>query len=316
MGQLLFLFLGMFGLELFYLKVADHFNIIDRPNQRSSHSIPTIRGGGVIFVLAILGFSIFMDIEYWPLALAVLLSGAISFIDDLKSLPTWLRAGFHFLSVSIIWYFLDGFSLNFLWFPLFVVIAIGTVNAYNFMDGINGITGWYSLSIAIPLLFLTNDFSIHQPLMWVSISLLVFNFFNSRRKARCFAGDVGSVGIAMLLIYFVLQQILITGNWSYIFLFGLYGIDTIFTIIQRLFEKENIFEAHRKHLYQYLANELQWPHLFVSAIYFILQTSFNVFLIFYHPNLSILAILVSIQALVYIFVKRWIYVNKIRLKLT
>jgi len=315
MNYFVFLFLGLFLLEIFYLRLADKLNIIDKPNQRSSHTVPTIRGGGIIFILAILGYSIFIQPSSWPLTLAVLLSGAISFIDDLKGLPTLVRAGFHFFSVTIIWYHVGGFDVSIFWFPLFLILAIGTVNAYNFMDGINGITGWYSLAISIPLFLAESNHSIEQPLSWVIVSILVFNFFNSRKKARCFAGDVGSVGMALLLIYFVLNQIMKSGHWEYIFLFGLYGIDAVFTIIQRLFEKENIFEAHRKHLYQYLANELKWPHLGVSAIYFLLQISLNFFIIFCFPTILQIIGLMVIFALVYIWSKRWIYVNKIRPKM-
>lgn len=306
--------LGLFALELGYLKLADYFNIIDKPNQRSSHTIPTIRGGGVIFVFALLGFTFIMDKGYWPLSLAVFLSAAISFIDDLRSLPTWLRAGFHFVSVTIIWYFLGGFE-EILWlYPVVLILSIGTVNAYNFMDGINGITGWYSLAILLPLILSERGQTDQNLMIWIAISLVVFNFFNSRLKARCFAGDVGSVGIALLLIYFVLDRMLFDGQWQLIFLFTLYGIDAVFTIIQRLYEKENIFDAHRKHLYQYLANEMKWSHLTVAGLYFFLQILINSILVFFEPRLSIIFSMVLLLAAVYIVVKRWIYVHKIRPK--
>jgi UDP-N-acetylmuramyl pentapeptide phosphotransferase/UDP-N-acetylglucosamine-1-phosphate transferase len=182
------------------------------------------------------------------------------------------------------------------------------------MDGINGITGWYSLAILIPLI-LTERGQANQNLMiWISISLMVFNYFNSRLKARCFAGDVGSVGIALLLIYFVLNRMLFSDQWQLIFLFTLYGIDAVFTIIQRIYERENIFDAHRKHLYQYLANEMKWSHLTVAGLYFCLQIFINSFLVFFEPSIWIIGFMVLILAVAYIFVKRWIYVHKIRPK--
>jgi UDP-N-acetylmuramyl pentapeptide phosphotransferase/UDP-N-acetylglucosamine-1-phosphate transferase len=151
------------------------------------------------------------------------------------------------------------------------------------MDGINGITGAYSLITILSLHFI-NEY--HIPFVkneWLIVSamaLLVFNFFNFRKKAKCFAGDVGSVSMAFIIIFFLLQLILKTGDLKYIGFLLIYGIDSISTILFRLIRRENIFEAHRSHFYQHLANVKGWQHLWISSLYMIVQLIVNL-LIFY-----------------------------------
>src|SRR5690606_11678532 len=137
------------------------------------------------------------------------------------------------------------------------IIIVGVINAYNFMDGIDGITACYSLAIGSLLLIENYKLNfIHQDLLIFSIlGILVFGFFNFRTKAKCFAGDVGSVAIAFIILFALGKLILQTGNFLYILFLVVYGVDSIWTIVRRLYLKENIFEAHRSHLYQYLGNE-------------------------------------------------------------
>jgi UDP-N-acetylmuramyl pentapeptide phosphotransferase/UDP-N-acetylglucosamine-1-phosphate transferase len=270
-------------LLLFYFRLAVQFKIIDRPNQRSSHSRITIRGGGIIFPIALLLQALFSRFEYPLFTSGLLLISTVSFYDDLRPLSNKIRLLIHLIAVSLLFMQSDLFSYT-VWIIILVyILVIGTINAYNFMDGINGITGSYSFITILSLYFINEThlvFVLNEWLIIVAISLLVFNFFNFRKKAKCFAGDVGSVSMAFIIIFFLLQLILKTGDLKYIGFLLVYGIDSISTILFRLIRKENIFEAHRTHFYQYLTNVKSLPHLVVSALYMIVQLIVNL-LIFY-----------------------------------
>ena len=105
----------------------------------------------------------------------------------------------------------------------------------------------------------------------VLCSVLVFCFFNFRKKAKCFAGDVGSVSIAFIILFLMGRLIIKTEDSSWIVLLCVYGVDSVLTIVHRLMLHENIGLPHRKHLYQIMANELKVPHVVVSSIYMVVQ---------------------------------------------
>ncbi|MCX3264070.1 MraY family glycosyltransferase [Pedobacter agri] len=274
-------------LELVYFKIADRFNIIDKPNHRSSHTSVTIRGGGVIFCLAALIYFFSFGFHYPYFILGLLLISLISFLDDIFTLNNKVRISVHLIAVLLMFYQWGLFSLTLYWIPIAIIFVIGTINAYNFMDGINGITGGYSL-VAIGTLYYLNEkvvaFTSSDLLITIGLSLLVFNFFNFRKRAKCFAGDVGSVSIAFIIVFFIGQLIIKTQNFNYILLLLFYGLDAASTIFFRAIRKENIFEAHRSHFYQYLANQLKWNHLVVSGLYMSIQLLLNVMLIFLVGN--------------------------------
>lgn len=263
-------FIGM----LLYFKVADHYNIIDHPNERSSHSEITIRGGGIIFLLAAF-VALIMHPDYWMPIIGLFIIGIISFIDDRITLSGRIRIIFHLASVTILFLFLGVFTVISWWLVIgLYIVIIGIINAYNFMDGINGITGLYSLVVLGGLQYVNYQEKafIEPDLIWLPImASLVFLYFNFRKKAKCFAGDVGSVSIAFWIIFLLLKLIMITENYSYILFLGVYGVDTVLTILHRLKLKHNIFDAHRLHFYQILANDQGWSHLWVSSIYAGLQ---------------------------------------------
>lgn len=269
-------------LELVYFKIADRFNIIDKPNHRSSHTSITIRGGGIIFPIAVLVYALtngFQDIYFVVGLLAI---SIISFLDDILTLNNKVRLGVHLSSVLLLFFQWNLFSLNWYWVLIALVFVIATINAYNFMDGINGITGGYSLLTICTLYYINqyiSSFTSNELLLAVGLALLVFNFFNFRKKAKCFAGDVGSVSIAFIIVFLIGQLILKTHHISYIFLLLIYGTDTAFTVLFRKIRGENIFEAHRSHFYQYLSNQRQYSHLLVSFIYIVAQLLINVLLI-------------------------------------
>ena len=289
---------------IFYFKIALHFKIIDNPNQRSSHTIPTIRGGGVLFLLAAVLFFFWNNFTYPYLITAMLLSGTISFIDDIITVKNRVKFSLHVVSVLLVFKECELFSTI---SPLYLIgigiVVIGTINAYNFMDGINGITGLYSIAIILPLFLTEQNEKLRSLELFLILSLLVFNYFNVRSKARCFAGDVGSISIAIAVVFLLILRIQQADSFVYIGLLSVYGIDTVFTILQRLYQKENIFKPHRKHLFQYYCNEKKIPHILVSSVYAALQFLISMALVFGFINYLTLVILLVVLSIFYWILK-------------
>ena len=241
----------LFLAELFYFKVADRCNIIDKPNERSSHTKVTLRGGGIIFYFGALAYFLTSGFEYLCFLLALTLVTFISFVDDIKSTGQMTRLLFHFSAMAMMFYQWGLFSLSWWWIVIALIVCTGIINAYNFMDGINGITGGYSLVILAALAYVNKEvvtFVEADFIYTVICSVLVFCFFNFRKRAKCFAGDVGSVGIAFILLFLIGRLIIQTGDFSWIVLLSVYGVDSVLTIIHRLMLHENIGLPHRKHL--------------------------------------------------------------------
>ena len=264
----------LFLAELFYFRIADKCNIIDKPNERSSHTRITLRGGGIIFYFGALGYFLSNDWGYLWFMLALTLITFISFVDDIRSISQGLRLVFHFTAMALMFYQWGLFSLSWWWIIIALIVCTGIINAYNFMDGINGITGGYSLVILGALAYINAEVTqfVEPALIYtVFCSVLVFCFFNFRKKARCFAGDVGSVSIAFILLFLIGKLIIKTEDFSWIILLSVYGVDSVLTIIHRLMLHENIGLPHRKHMYQLMANELKMPHVVVSLIYMAMQ---------------------------------------------
>lgn len=273
--------------ELAYFRIADHFNIIDKPNERSSHKMIVLRGGGIIFTIALWVWSIVYGFEYPWLLAGVSLAAGISFIDDVHSLSDSLRLVVQFISMFLIFQEIGVLQWSLWWMiPLALIVAVGATNIYNFMDGINGITGGYSLAIVIPLILLNwkYDFIDRSLLIVIGLSLLVFCFFNFRKNAKCFAGDVGSIGMALILVFCIGRLMYVTGDITWIVLYLVYGADGMMTIFHRIMLHENLGEAHRKHAYQLMANELKMPHVVVSSIYMFLQLVISLIAIYVIPD--------------------------------
>jgi UDP-N-acetylmuramyl pentapeptide phosphotransferase/UDP-N-acetylglucosamine-1-phosphate transferase len=259
-----------------YFLIADNFDIIDKPNHRSSHSLITIRGGGIIIPVV---FIVYELINYMPdpfFIAGLIIISVVSFIDDVKGLPSGYRLAAQMTAVMLMLF--DGGITSFILGVLMLIIITGFINGYNFMDGINGITGVYSLIITLTL-FVVNDFVFqfidNKIFIYLIIPVFVFLFYNFRVKAKCFAGDVGSVSLAFIISFMMLLLIIKSGNLFYLFFVAVYGIDIVFTIIQRLLLKQNILEAHRMHLYQILANEAGLSHKSVTLLYGMLQLLIN-----------------------------------------
>ena len=278
----------LLAVELIYFRIADKFNIIDKPNERSSHSSIVLRGGGVIFIVGAWLYAAFYGVQLWPFLVGLTMIAGISFVDDVRPLPDSVRLVVQFVAMGLMFYQWGILHWEYWWIVILgLILCVGIINAYNFMDGINGITGGYSLAILIPLAWMNlrggeaARFT-DQNLIYVTILAdIVFCFFNfrPRGKAKCFAGDVGSVGVAFILVYMVGALILKTGDFTYIMFLALYGVDSVLTIVHRILLHENIGQAHRKHVYQLMANELKMSHVTVSLVYMVIQLAIAVGLI-------------------------------------
>lgn len=278
-------------IELIYFNIAGKYNIIDKPNKRSSHSTIVLRGGGIIFLLGTLIWSACFGFLYpWFLA-AVTLIGGVSFWDDIRPLKDNARLVAQFVAMGLLFYQLDMLQLHMWWVVLFgLVVCVGATNIINFMDGINGITVGYSAAVLVPL-YLVNaskvEGFINPSFLIVSLlSLLVFAYFNfrPRGKAKCFAGDVGSISIAFIMLFAIGKLIMQTGDITWLIFLLVYGVDGCLTIIHRIMLHENLGEAHRKHAYQLMANELKMSHPLVSVIYMAMQLIVSLGFIYLCPN--------------------------------
>ena len=279
--------------ELVYFRIADKFNIIDKPNERSSHTRIVLRGGGIIFTIALWIWSAWYGFNYPWLLAGVTLAAGISFVDDIHSLPDSLRLVAHFVAMFLVFQEIGILQWNMWWIiPFALIVAVAGTNIFNFMDGINGITGGYSFAVLIPLLVKNEELKVKSGagfidetmLIVILLSVLVFCFFNFRQKAKCFAGDVGSIGMALILVFCIGRLMYVTGDISWIVLYLLYGLDGMLTICHRIMLHENLGEAHRKHAYQLMANELKMPHVVVSTIYMVLQLAFSLAAIYVIPD--------------------------------
>ena len=304
------IFVILLVLELVYFKIADKCNIIDKPNERSSHSTIVLRGGGIIFMLGLWIWAAFtsagllntgLGFGYpWFLAAVTLIAG-VSFVDDIRSLPDSVRLVAQFVAMGLMFYQLDMLHWEMWWVVIIaLIVCVGASNVINFMDGINGITGGYALSVLLPLLLINNGaagcdlnaqvaFVPTSLIMTVILADVVFCLFNFRPKgkAKCFAGDVGSIGIAFILLFMIGQLIMKTGDVTYLVFLLVYGVDGCLTICHRIMLHENLGEAHRKHAYQLMANELKIGHVKVSLLYMGIQTAVSLGFIYLCPNTTL-----------------------------
>lgn len=309
----------LFVVELLYFRIADHFNIIDKPNLRSSHKHITLRGGGIIFLSAMWIYCIFFGVIYPWFMVGLTAICAVSFIDDIHSIPNRIRLLVHIAAMLLMFQQL-GILTTENWWQIIpaLILCTGIINAYNFMDGINGITGAYSVAVLVPLIIVNHSLSFMDSMfMWVAlIGVLVFCIFNFRKRARCFAGDVGSVGVAFILVFALGALIISSGQLWYLIFLAVYGVDAILTICHRLMLHENIFEAHRKHVYQLMANELKFPHTVVSTIYMVLQLGISAGAIWLPVNkwLYFVAVIIVLSCVYILFKRKYYHLHEEYLK--
>ena len=308
MTTYIIIFVLLLVAELVYFRIADKCNIIDKPNQRSSHSTIVLRGGGIIFMIGAWVWSNFFGFDYpWFLAGLTLVAG-VSFVDDIHSLPDSVRLVAQFAAAAMAFYQLDILHWDMWWIVLVALIVyVGATNVINFMDGINGITAGYALAVLVPLGLLNTNYRelatnlttnyssivssdgvfVDQSLIVAAIiAAVVFCIFNFRPKgkAKCFAGDVGSIGIAFIMLFLLGNVIIKTGDITWLIFLLVYGVDGCLTIIHRIMLHENLGEAHRKHAYQIMANELKIGHVKVTLLYMAMQLVVSLGFIYLCPD--------------------------------
>lgn len=312
-------------LELIYFQVATRFNIIDKPNQRSSHSSIVLRGGGIIFLFGTWLYACFFGFKYPWFLLGLTAISLISFVDDVRSVPNQVRLIVHFASMLLMLYQLGLLQWSAWWIVLIaLIVSVGATNVINFMDGINGITVGYSLAVIIPLVLMNLRMPFIDPnfLYVVIASLLVFAIFNFRDKgkAKCFAGDVGAIGIAFIMLFAIGRLVILTEDVTWLLFLVVYGIDGGLTICHRIILHENLGEAHRKHVYQLMANELKMSHPLVSGIYMLIQLVISLGLIYMCPDAIVahwiyFICAVTLLAIAYVlFKKKYYYLHEEYLK--
>ena len=338
--------------ELIYFRIADKCDIIDRPNERSSHSTIVLSGGGVIFAISMIVWFLWQIIveslglrvesqfrveEYLPLVLGLVLIAGVSFWDDVRSLPESGRLVAQFVAMGLMLWSVFGFQDS--WFMVqdwywqmaiiivALVVCVGATNIINFMDGINGITAGYALAVLVPLALVNglgfrvngsglmvqgSGFIEPSYLMVVIIGVLVFSWFNFRPKgkAKCFAGDVGSVGMAYILLFAIGRLIVKTGDVTWLIFLLVYGVDGVLTILHRIMLHENLGEAHRKHAYQLMANELKMGHVTVTLIYMGLQLAISLGFIYLCPNTVVAHWIYMIGAIVLLAIAYLLFMKK------
>ena len=302
-GTYLIIVMLLVAAELIYFRIADKCNIIDKPNERSSHSTIVLRGGGIIFSLSMIVWAVLMVVQgqnivpYLPFMVGLILIAGVSFIDDVHSLPDSVRLVAQFVAMALMFWSMGIMNWEMWWIvPIALIVCVGATNIINFMDGINGITAGYALAMLVPLALLDSGFKIQDAsvagfiepsyLIVAILGVLVFSIFNFRPKgkAKCFAGDVGSIGIAFIILFAAGRLIIQTGDLTYFILILIYGVDGVLTICHRIMLHENLGEAHRKHAYQLMCNELKIGHVKISLLYMVLQLAVSLGFIYLIPN--------------------------------
>ena len=302
-----------FVFELAYFKIASKYNIVDRPSERGSSKAVTLRGGGIVFPFVVLVYFIYSGFAYPWFIVGLLMISCISFYDDVSSLPPRIRLLVHFISMLLMFQQLGLLALSFWWLiPIMLFVCAGAINVFNFMDGVNGITGGYAAVVLMALLYVNRhvvEFVDPNFILFSLISVLVFCFFNFRKRTKCFAGDVGAVSIAFIILFFTCKLVLLTNNFSWFAFLAVYGVDGTLTLIHRILRREKISEPHRKHAYQLMANELKIPHVWVSAIYMGIQALVCIAFLL-KPHLLMFAALLLVLSIAYVlFVRKYFHLH-------
>lgn len=269
-----------FGLTGLIRRYALSRELMDVPNARSSHSVPTPRGGGVAIVISFLiSLPILLLFELLPMnqllsfVTAGVVVATIGFVDDHGHIAARWRLLAHFLASATGLYFLGGFpaiqifgfelQLGWLGHILALIYLVWMLNLYNFMDGIDGIAGIEVATVCLGglLLFLMGDFTTFaeqssvMALGVASLGFLIWNF----PPAKIFMGDAGSgfIGLMLGLFSIVAAHLDQSLFWGWLVLLGVFIVDATVTLVRRAISGRALYEAHRSHAYQYLSRKLK-----------------------------------------------------------
>jgi Fuc2NAc and GlcNAc transferase len=284
-------FVATYGIRVF----AEKKQILDIPNDRSSHSVPTPRGGGIAIILAFyLGLLYFHNaVEsklFWALftALPIVL---VSLLDDIVTLSFKVRLVVQAISAVAALLLLGGvdridfvlFELQGVWVNALAFVSIlWLTNLYNFLDGIDGYAGSEALFVGLGMYLL-----FHNPLgMILAVASLGFLIFNWQ-KASIFMGDAGSATLGFLFAVFVFSDTSNGTIYTWLVLLSVFWFDATYTLIKRYRNGESVTQAHKKHLYQRLVQS-GWSHqkVVVGAL---LVNALMLTGLWYYSNMAVFA---------------------------
>ncbi|MCM1320192.1 MAG: hypothetical protein NC217_07400 [Muribaculaceae bacterium] len=286
-------FIGLLAIELIYIPLARKNRWSTERNRREDSHPVTVIGGGIIFYISMVIWCLALGIIYnqvylWSnFIVGITMLAACSFADDILQLKVWIRLVVQFVAVTFLGLQCGAFNQEWYIWLMLLLCTVGFVNGYNFMDGINGITAAYS--IAVLGLFLYVDMTGTQfvpgsMIAMAIISVIIFAFFNFRKRPVVFAGDVGSITmgyiVATVLIYYILQ----THTLTALIMVSVYGVDTFMTVVRRASEGENIFKPHRKHIYQLLNYVWRCSQLRIAVGYALLQLGISIGYLYMRTN--------------------------------
>ncbi|MCX6218394.1 hypothetical protein [Spirosoma sp.] len=264
-------------IEWLYVRLARRYAFFEKLNERSMHQHPTtVRAGGFIFYLAALA-AVWQHDSLVCFCLGLTSLALVSFWDDWADLPKRYRLAVQLLAVGLL-LGQQGLLVSHWYIAVALLVAgVGLLNAYNFMDGINGMTAFCSLVAIGTLWFVEGELlgTTNALFPCVLIALLVFCYVNARPQAICFAGDVGSVSMGFIVLYGIVDCVSRSHSWLPVLFIAVYGLDSGLTILYRLYLGQNIIQPHQMHLYQVLVSARRWSHLRVSALYACVQLCVN-----------------------------------------
>ena len=266
--------------------IGFRIGLADVPNERSSHRRPVPRGGGVGIPVAAALVMLGWNGQIQPFLIAALAVSFIAMLTDFHELPVKLRFLVHIsLAGALVWLCKGemlsllaqrhGLLLTAIAIVILVLFIVAGTNFFNFMDGINGIAGFQGVvsfgMLGLFALFHKGEQDIALLAFVVavaSVGFLILNFPN----ARVFMGDVGSIFLGFLfcalavILFKDVKEFLILALFN-----GVFYVDCVSTVLLRLYRRENVLQAHRKHLYQELVHKAGWPHYKVTLTYATVQ---------------------------------------------
>lgn len=299
-------------IEILYIQIAKRLRIVDKPHLQSSHKGVIIRGGGILFYIAYMLWFFIYGMPYPMIFAGLTIMAITSFADDVHSISPKVRLVLQFAAMIVMLYETHVFNLQFQSLLLLSIVCVGAINIYNFMDGINGMTGGYSFVLLLALmgvnLFVLKFINNHL-LVYMLMADVVFCFFNFRKRAKCFAGDVGSLSMGFIIIFLLLKLMFKDGHMHWITFVSVYLVDGGLTILHRIMLKENILKPHKKHVYQIMANELKIPHIKVALIYMGLQALCCLWFIVSPNNATLIIQFVLLTAMYLAFMQKYYHLH-------